>query len=74
MTIRECDRCGSEFDTDRDHKGGDYANTNRCPYCGKEADIERAEGEVALDGGVEAAEFQVTVTIRVDGGDIHVRE
>lgn len=43
MTTLECERCGAEFDTDREggHPGAD---TTRCPKCGKQHDVDGEGG------------------------------
>ncbi|MBB6647987.1 hypothetical protein [Halobellus ruber] len=52
-----CNRCGTEFDTHRDHPAGRYASTTRCPDCGCDHDVDDrpaptpAPTEVAADGG-----------------------
>lgn len=65
----ECDGCGTEFDTQREHPAGPYASTTRCPSCGHDHDVDEPEAAVAVDGADEQVRIQVgDVTIAVDPG------
>jgi uncharacterized Zn finger protein (UPF0148 family) len=42
MTAIACDRCGREFDTDREPPVR-HADTTRCPACGEQHDVDDAK-------------------------------
>ncbi|MDS0220881.1 zinc-ribbon domain-containing protein [Haloarcula sp. S1AR25-5A] len=56
-----CDRCESEFDTDRDAVAVGQ-DTTRCPKCGNQADVGTG---VESDGGDG-------VVVASDGEEIHI--
>lgn len=73
MTVITCERCGAEFDTDREPPSPG-ASTDRCPSCGKSHDAGEAAASDDSDGGdnpgsCAAGGVAVRITIEVHGAN-----
>jgi NAD-dependent SIR2 family protein deacetylase len=71
MTVLNCNRCGNEFDTNREPTVPG-ASTSRCPSCGADHDHDDHEGQTTTvpDGAtIENLEVHEGGTVVIGNGD-----